>query len=48
MSTVDFVKAWREAIIKWLSGEISAEELLEYGTIDEYWDYVAETENENV
>ena len=47
MSTVDFVKAWKEAIIKWLSGEISLEELMEYGTIDEYWDYVSEIEDDD-
>lgn len=44
MSTVDFIKAWHDAIMRWLSGEITTDELLEFGTIDEYFEYISDME----
>lgn len=42
MSYESFQQAWTKAVQAWQMGEISYDELMEYGTLDEYWDYIKE------
>lgn len=39
MSYESFQKAWQ-------MGEITYEQLMEFGTLDEYWDYIKEEKDE--
>lgn len=40
MSKKDFYKAWNDAIQDFICGYITYEQLLEYGTIDEFYNYM--------
>lgn len=42
----DFVKAWGQAVYDFLNGSITYDELLEFGTIDEYFDYISDMEDQ--
>ena len=35
MTYTEFRKAWQEALIRFLSGEITEDELMEFGSLDE-------------
>lgn len=42
MSYESFQKAWTDAVKAWQMGEITYEQLMEFGTLDEYLDYIKE------
>lgn len=48
MSRSEFAKAWTEAVTKFMNGIISYDELQEFGTLDEYADYMKEEPEEEV
>lgn len=48
MSKDDFRKAWTQAVQEFISGLISYDQLLEYGTLDEYREYMEVEDNDCV
>ena len=46
MSRSEFAKAWTEAVTKFMNGVISYEELMEFGTLDEYAEYMKDDPEE--
>ena len=47
MSYEDFRKAWNQAVQDFICGLISYDQLMEYGTLDEYLEYMEEFKNED-
>lgn len=42
MSYSEFQQAWFDAVQAFKNGDLSYEELLEFGTLDEFMDYVSD------
>ena len=42
MSYAEFQQAWCDAVQAFKNGDLSYEELLEFGTLDEFMDYVSD------
>lgn len=40
MSYSEFQKAWADAVIAFKNGDLSLDELMEFGSLDEFMDYV--------
>ena len=47
MSYADFQKAWVDAVVAFKNGDLSLDELMEYGSLDEFMDYFSDDELEN-
>lgn len=40
MTYAQFQAAWREAVLQFLSGEITEDELMEFGSLDEFMEVI--------
>lgn len=46
MSYAEFQQAWFDAVQAFKNGDLTYDELLEFGTLDEFMDYMSDDESE--